>query len=251
MKYLQFEKQDRIGVITLNRPDVLNALNHELLSELHEFLLERIPTENIEGLVVQGAGGKAFAAGADIEEMTHLDRRQCMTFSEHGQKAMNALENCPCITIAAVNGFALGGGFELALACDFIYASRSSVFGFPETTLGLIPGFGGTQRLLRAIGLAKAKQLIFSGRRLSADEVFSLGIIQYVCEADKLMDICFHDLKSYLKNPIFALQQAKKTLNEGYQLPFDQGLELECSLFAKCGMSEEANKRIQAFIHRN
>lgn len=250
MKYLQFEKRETIGILTLNRPEVLNALSQAMLSELNEFIVERLPEEKVEAFIVRGAGGKAFAAGADIGEITDLDRRRCMSLSENGQKAMNALENCPCITIAAVNGFALGGGFELALACDFIYATKNSLFGFPETTLGLIPGFGGTQRLLRAVGISKAKQLIYSGRRFSADEAYLLGIVQNVCEEERLIDICTQDLKNYLKNSPFALQQAKKTLNEGYQLPFDQGLELECSLFSKCGMNDEANKRLHAFMKR-
>lgn len=245
-KYHIFEKKGDLGYLTLNRPDVLNVFNRGMLEELQELFTDTLKDEPIKALIINGAG-RAFCAGADIEEMWELDRVKSMEFSEQGQKIMNALENLPFLTIAAVHGYALGGGLELALACDFIYSARTATFGLPEATLGLIPGFGGTQRLPRLVGITKAKELIMSGRKLPADEAFALGIVYHLCEPDKLLEDCAIDAQRYCNNPYFAIMQAKKAINEGYQLPFDQALELECSLFSKCIQNKESHQRIAAF----
>ncbi len=193
-----YEKRGSVGIFKINRPEVLNALNKKLLEEFLLFL-DLIPrTQQIKALILTGEGEKAFIAGADIKEMQGMDFLQMKQFCELGQKVTLALENAPFLTVAAVNGYALGGGLEMALACDFIYASKTAKVGLPEVSLGIIPGFGGTQRLARAIGTRLAKEMIMSGKVISAEEAQKLGIINHLSEPQDLLKDCFQIIESIL-----------------------------------------------------
>ncbi|KKL68762.1 hypothetical protein LCGC14_2121730 [marine sediment metagenome] len=182
MELISFEKRGQTGILKVNRPEALNALNRAVLEELQRFLSSGVSSENIRALIFTGEG-KAFIAGADIKEMQALDGAGIGEFCELGQGVTNSLASLEMVTIAAVNGFALGGGLEMALACDFIYASTGAKLGQPEVTLGIIPGFGGTQRLSRAVGVRLAKELITTGRFLGAEEALRIGLVNKVVEA--------------------------------------------------------------------
>ncbi len=251
MQLYIFEKREGIGLLTLNRPADLNVINSTMLYQLQEFFSEQIIEEKLQGLIITGAGEKAFCAGADLQEISSLDRQTALQLSELGHAVMNKIENLPIITVAAVNGFALGGGFELALTCDFILAARTALFGLPETTLGLIPGWGGTQRLRRIVPLYQAKEMIYSGRKITAEEAHTLGIALSLYEKEKLLENSRQFIEQMAAaKPQFALQQAKRAINEGLQLPFDQGLELECALFAKCASRADAKELIEKFTSK-
>ncbi len=251
MQLYVFEKKEGIGLLTLNRPADLNVINSSMLYQLQEFLSEQIVEEKLQGLIITGAGEKAFCAGADLKEISGLDRQTALQLSELGHTVMNQIENLPIITVAAVNGFALGGGFELALACDFILAARTALFGSPETHLGLIPGWGGTQRLRRIVPLYQAKELIYSGRKITAEEAHRLGIAFSLYEKEKILENSQQFIEQMVAaKPLFALQQAKRAINEGLQLPFDQGLELESALFAKCASNADSKELIENFASK-
>ncbi|MBW8003539.1 MAG: 3-hydroxybutyryl-CoA dehydrogenase, partial [Planctomycetes bacterium] len=187
MKCLSFEKRERLGLLKINRPQALNALNRALLEELDRFLSTQITSENIRVLILTGEG-KAFIAGADIKEMQSFNESQIREFCNLGHRVARRLETLEQVTIAAVNGYALGGGLEMALACDFIYAASNARLGQPEVSLGVIPGFGGTQRLSRAVGTRKAKEMISTGQLLDAEESLRFGLVNKVVEPDRLLD---------------------------------------------------------------
>lgn len=212
---LSFSVTDEVGTLLINRPDKLNALNIQVLRELKGALTE-LRSAPIRGLIVAGAGEKAFIAGADIAEMKPLEEGEALAFSELGQLVTLAFEALPYPSIACVNGFSLGGGFEMALACDFIFASKSAVFGLPEVKLGLVPGFGGTQRLMKIVGERRAKELLFSGRNVSCEEAKNLGIALEVFE-DKstLLEGAAAWFKNTLKNSSSAIHRAKLVLGQG------------------------------------
>ena len=190
-KYLLFEKHAAdIGILRINRPDVHNALNLALLEEILNFLKIKALEENCKAVILTGAGEKSFIAGADIKEMNGFSSLQMLRFCELGQEVTFALETAPFLTIAAINGYALGGGLEMALACDFIYASNNAKMGSPEVKLGIIPGFGGTQRLSRAIGSRKAKELIMSGRTILPEEALEMAIVNKICPEETLLREC-------------------------------------------------------------
>lgn len=213
---LSFNISDEIGTLIINRPDKLNALNIQVLRELKGALTE-LKTAPIRGLILTGEGEKAFIAGADITEMKPMETGEASAFSELGQLVTLAFEALPYPTIACVNGFALGGGFEMALACDFIFASKSAVFGLPEVKLGLIPGFGGTQRLMKIVGERRAKEIIFSGRNINTDEAKNLGIaLEVFADKAQLLAEAGHWFKVTLKNSSCAIYQAKSVLGKGF-----------------------------------
>ncbi len=202
MDYLSFEQQGDIGVLRINRPQAHNALNSKLLQELSQWLKQ---DHSVKVLILTGQGEKAFIAGADIKEMASLDAAASQKFCALGQQVTLLLERASFVTIAAVNGFALGGGLEIALACDFIYAATSAKMGLPEVSLGLIPGFGGTQRLARAIGTRRAKELIMSGRKITADEALQMGLVNKVCHDHALIADCRHTAEGILKNSFASI----------------------------------------------
>lgn len=250
MQYVKWEMTGGIGTITVNRPEALNALNRAVLIELQGVLTTLAVKENARAVILTGAGGKAFIAGADIKEMQEMSRYQMEQFCYLGQQVANHLENAPFVTIAAVNGFALGGGLELALGCDFIYASKNAQLGLPEVTLGLIPGFGGTQRLSRAIGTRRAKELIFSGRKISAEEAATIGLVNRVCEPETLLNECHKTASEIIRNGSAAIREAKKTINQWLSIGLEVGLEEERKACASCLDTEEARENLNAFIRK-
>jgi enoyl-CoA hydratase len=247
---LTLQTQDNIAVLTINRPKSLNALNSTLLQELCQAALEIATNEDIRVLVLTGAGEKAFVAGADITELAKLNALEAKYFATSGHKTMTAFQKLPIPVIAAVNGFALGGGLELALACDFIYASEKAKFGLPEITLGLIPGFGGTQRLARIIGKNRAKELIFTGRMLSAKDALALGIVNRVIAPDQLMAETIQTAADIASKGRVSLNAAKHAVNVGTEVDLASGCEIEIDAFALCFASGDAAEGTRAFLEK-
>ncbi|XXF81449.1 enoyl-CoA hydratase-related protein [Myxococcaceae bacterium GXIMD 01537] len=245
---LEQEKGDAIAVLTIDRPKALNALNSKTLQEL-EHALQSLGADT-RVLIVTGGGEKAFVAGADIAEMASISAAQAREFAALGHRVFQMLEQLPIPTIAAVNGFALGGGCELALACDFIYASEKAKLGLPEVTLGVIPGFGGTQRLARLVGKARAKELIFTADRLDAAKAKEIGLVLEVLPADKLMEHCREVARKMLKNGPLAISQAKRVIEFGSDQDLRAANELERQGFAVLFGSEDQREGMKAFLEK-
>lgn len=245
-----FRIEDGVATITFNRPKALNALNADLLRELSAALDEINRNEEIRVLILTGAGDKAFVAGADISELSTFTPLQGKIFSYAGHGVMNQLQALSIPVIAAVNGFALGGGSEIALACDFIYASEKAKFGLPEENLGLIPGFGGTQRLPRQIGKNMAKELIFTARLLSAEEALNLGLVNKVCAHDTLMEEVKKVAASVAAKGKVAIRAAKQAINHGMEVDLATGCKMEIDAFALCMASEDSREGTAAFLEK-
>ena len=245
-----YEIGDGMAIITFNRPKALNALNNDLLTEFDEALDAVMADEEIRVLILTGAGEKAFVAGADITELATFGPLQAKRFAKKGQSVIGKLQSLPIPVIAAVNGFALGGGSEMALACDFIYAAETAHFGLPEITLGIIPGFGGTQRLPRLIGTNMAKELIFTGRMVPAPEAKEIGLANKVCAPDVLMDEVKKTATAIAGKGRVSLRAAKQAVNTGLDADLDTGLAVECDAFALCMASEDAKEGTTAFLEK-
>ncbi len=249
MEYFLLEKRGCVGILTVNRPKALNALNTPLLEELHQFLTGDIHAEQIRALVLTGAG-KAFMAGADIKEMISMDAAAHEAFCELGHAVTRALETLEMVTIAAVNGFAFGGGTELALACDFIYAATGAKLALPEVKLGLIPGFGGTQRLARAVGARRAKELIMTGQAVDADEAMRIGLVNKVVEPGALLDEAVATAELALANSFDAVLRAKRAVDDGMDMSLPDGLALERKLFIEGFATADRLAGLTAFVER-
>lgn len=242
-----FEKEDHLGIISINRPKVLNALNSSTIRELIKIFDLIRKDSDLWGVVLTGVGDKAFVAGADIGEFDLLSPAKARDLSGMGQRLTRDMEQLGIPIIAAVNGYCLGGGFELALACDFILASDNAVFGLPEVSLGLIPGWGGTQRLARWIGPNRARQLVYSAAKLKANEAKDWGIVNEVFPQADLITQTKELLVKMNQNSPFAVAQAKRSLNEGLQTDLDRGLILEQNYFGFCFTSKDLKEGIAAF----
>jgi enoyl-CoA hydratase len=242
--------EEGIATITFNRPKALNALNGVLLDELSQALDTVAADERIRVLVLTGAGEKAFVAGADISELAKFDALQGKYFAQKGQSVIHKINALPIPAIAAVNGYALGGGSEVALACDFIYASENASFGLPEINLGLIPGFGGTQRLSRLIGSNRAKELIYTGKIIPAKKALELGIVNRVLASDELMQAVMETARLIATKGKVALRAAKQAVNVGLNTDLATGLSIEQDAFALCMASEDAKEGTQAFLEK-
>lgn len=245
-----FAAENGIAVITFNRPKALNALNGALLEEFSRALDEIEANEDIRVLVLTGAGEKSFVAGADITELATFGPLQAKVFAKKGQAIISRLQELSIPVIAAVNGFALGGGSEMALACDFIYASENANFGLPEITLGIIPGFGGTQRLPRLVGANKAKEMIFTGKMIPAAEAAAIGMVNKVCPAANLMEEVMKTAKAISAKGRVSLRAAKQAVNSGLGADLATGLNIECDAFALCMASEDAKEGTTAFLEK-
>ncbi len=239
-----------VALITFNRPKVLNALNSELLTEFSQALDEISEDENVRVLVLTGSGSKAFVAGADIKEINGLDPLSAKVFAKKGQDIIGRLSGLPIPAVAGVNGFALGGGTEIALGCDFIYASEKAVFGLPEITLGIIPGFGGTQRLSRLTGANIAREMIFTGKTIDAAEAKELGIVNRVCPEISLMDDVMKTAGKIAKMGRVSLRAAKQAINRGMNTDIETGCVIENDAFALCIASEDFKEGTDAFIEK-
>ena len=241
------ETLEGICTLTINRPEALNALNRSVLAEI-DAALDSVP-EGAGALIVTGTG-KVFVAGADIAEMVGMTRAQAEEFSRLGQGVFSKLANMEMPVIVAVNGYALGGGCELALACDIRIASEKAKFGQPEVGLGIIPGFGGTQRLARAVGEAKAKELIFTGAIVDANEALRIGLVNRVAPPEKLMEEARALAKTIMEKGPTAVRQAKKAISEGAGLPLEEGMELEARLFGECFETQDQKEGMRAFVEK-
>ncbi len=249
LKDLIFEKAP-VSTLTVNRPDALNALNRSVLEQIAQVLREVRHDSSVRVLIVTGAGEKAFVAGADIAAMSKMSAVDGLEFSRLGHRVMQTFEDLPIPVIAAVNGFALGGGMELALACDLIVASEKARFGQPEINLGLIPGFGGTQRLPHRIGHAKARELIMTGDMLDAKSALQLGLVSQVVVPDQLMETTRKLADKIASKSAFALRQAKAALRASFTMEEDAGLRFEQESFGLVFSSADRVEGTTAFVEK-
>ena len=250
LQNLLFDVQDGIAVLTFNRPKALNALNDALIKELSQVLDQVAADEDIRVLVLTGAGEKAFVAGADITEIAGFTALKAKAFAESGQRIINKIEQLPIPVIAAVNGFALGGGNEIALVCDFIYAAENAKLGLPEINLGVIPGFGGTQRLPRLVGKNIAKEMVFTGKMISAAEAQAIGLVNKVCPPQELMDEVKKTAQNMASKGKVAMRALKQAINGGMNLDLASGCALEIDAFALCFTSEDSKEGPAAFLEK-
>lgn len=241
--------RDGIRLLTINKPQSLNALDSEVLRELGSVVAETAADESIRVLIITGEG-RAFVAGADISEMVNKDPMQGLAFGKFGAEVFRAIEQLPIPVIAAVNGFALGGGCELAMACDLRIASTKAKFGQPEVGLGIIPGFSGTQRLPRLVGPAKAKELVYTGEVIRADEALRIGLVNKVVEPKALMDEALALAEKIAAQAPVAVQLAKKAIDTGLQADIDTGIAIENDLFALCFSTRDQKVRMEAFLNK-
>ncbi|MEK6627712.1 MAG: enoyl-CoA hydratase-related protein [Bdellovibrionota bacterium] len=245
-------KENGLWILTLNRPEALNALNTSLMNEMADAIrqLSEMSFDDVKALIITGSGDKAFVAGADIKEMMDLNEDQAMQFAKRGQSIFHELNLLKIPVIAAVNGFALGGGLELALACDFIVASENAKFGLPEVSLGLIPGFGGTVRLTRAVGIRKARELIYTGEMLNAAQAFELGLLSSVVPQSELINTVVKKIEMILSRSPLAVAEAKKSINQAFDLETEVALQNEAEIFGALFNSFDANEGKKAFVEK-
>lgn len=244
------EHEGPISVLTITRPSVLNALNSETLREMKQILWEIWNREGCCVLILTGAGEKAFIAGADISEMAHMTPSKALEFAELGHTVCSMLEQMPRAVIAAVNGYALGGGCEIALACDIVIASKNAVFGQPEVKLGIIPGFGGTARLPRAIGRGPALEWILSGNHYTADEALRLGLVSKVVAPEVLMSEAKRLATDIAARGPLAVRAAKRLVHDGLNVPLQAALRTEAVTFANLFDSEDQKEGMKAFLEK-
>ena len=249
-KTLIYEKKDNIGVLTINRPDKLNTLSNELTEELVQFLNEAEKDADLRALVITGAGEKAFVAGADINELIVRDGIMGRDVSRFRQDLFARIENLPIPVIAAVNGYALGGGLELALACNIRIASQKAQFGAPEVKLGIIPGDGGTQRLPRLVGLGRAMELVLTGDFIDAAEAYRIGLVNRVVPPEKLMEDVMELAKKIASRPPLAIKYAKEAVNRSQEGDTASGYALESYLHALACTTEDKAEGVAAFLEK-
>ncbi len=241
--------EDGICVLTISAPKSLNALNSTILREIDDFV-SNLDTKKTRVLIITGEGEKAFVAGADISEMVHLYEKEGYEFSKLGAIAFRKIEVLPIPVIAAVNGFCLGGGCELAMACDFRYASSNAKFGQPEAGLGITPGFSGTYRLAKLVGQGYAKEMIYTGKTIRADEALRIGLVNAVFAPEELMDRVVETARKIVANAPLAIKYAKECINESYDLCTADAIELENTAFGKCFATEDQKAGMLAFLEK-
>ncbi|MFL6524004.1 MAG: enoyl-CoA hydratase/isomerase family protein [Nitrososphaera sp.] len=281
MKYIQLEPQGDIAVLRINRPEALNAVNLDVITELSKMIDIIAADDGIKVLVITGAGERSFCAGADISYMVNIDPMQAEKYATSAQDVINKIDRLEKPVIAAVNGFALGGGCELAMACDIRIASSNAKIGQPEVTIGIPPGWGGTQRLMRLVGPSKAKELIFTGKMIMADEAYDIGLVNKVISLGpddkippdtpkgdagkekekaneiakmlnkKLMDESIALAKEIAKNSFVALKVSKRLINRGMDSDLETGLRLEIYGWALCFAHEDRQKMMSAFLNKS
>ena len=245
-----YETDGAIVTVTLNRPKVLNALNHQTVVELRRAVDTFATSESARVMILTGAGEKAFVAGADIAEMSGLDPAKAEHFARVGQQLSTAMESTPKAIIAAVNGFALGGGCELAMACDFILASDNARFGQPEVNLGLLPGFGGTQRLPRLVGRGMARQLTYTGEIIKAERARDIGLVNAIYPQGELMAAARKIAETIASKGPLAVGASKRAINRGSDLSMEAGLDYEASLFGSMFTTDDMREGTSAFLEK-
>ena len=249
MEFITYEVEGQIGIITINRPKALNALNSAVLDELDK-TLDAVDQEAIRCLILTGAGEKSFVAGADIGEMSTLTKAEGEAFGKKGNDVFRKLETFPIPVIAAVNGFALGGGCEISMSCDIRICSENAVFGQPEVGLGITPGFGGTQRLARLVGPGMAKQLIYTAKNIKADEALRIGLVNAVYPLDELMAAAEKLAETIAKNAPIAVRACKKAINDGLEVKMDDAIVIEEKLFGSCFKTADQIEGMSAFLEK-
>ena len=249
-KTLIYEKKDNIGLLTINRPDKLNAISNELTAELRSLLDELEKDNDLRVVIITGAGDKAFVAGADIKELVERDSRLGRQVSSERQEIFSRIENLPVPVIAAVNGYALGGGLEIALACNIRICSEKAQFGAPEVKLGIIPGDGGTQRLPRLVGLGRAMEMILTGDFIDAQEAYRIGLVNEVVPAEDLMGSAMELAKKIASRPPLAVRYAKEAVNRSQEGDTASGFALESYLHALTCTTEDKREGVAAFLEK-
>lgn len=247
---LLFENEGGIGIITVNRPKALNALNKATMQELSSLLDTIAQDVTVKVVIITGSGEKAFVAGADITEMQPMSAIEGRNWGKLGQSVFNKLENIPQPVIAAVNGFALGGGCELSMACDIRIASEKAKFGQPEVTLGITPGFAGTQRLARLVGKGRAKELLFTGEVINAAEAYRLGLVNKVAAPEELINVAKAMAQKIMANAPVAVQLCKAAVNEGLDIDLESGTAYEAEVFGLCFATSDQKEGMTAFVER-
>lgn len=250
LKNLILEKEEHLAIVTINRPKALNALNSDTLKDLDAVLEDLEQDSNIYSVILTGAGEKAFVAGADISEMKDLSEEEGRNFGFLGNKVFRRLEKLDKPVIAAISGFALGGGCELAMACDIRIASEKAKFAQPEAGLGITPGFGGTQRLPRLVGEGKAKELIYTCAMVKADEALRIGLVNKVVPLESLMEEAKAMANTIMANAPIAVKLCKDAINRGMQVDIDTAIEIEAEDFGKCFATEDQKEGMTAFIDK-
>ena len=249
MEYIVYEQKGSYAVITISREKALNSLNSQVLDELNE-TLDAVNLEEVRCLILTGAGAKSFVAGADIGEMSTLTKAEGEAFGKKGNDVFRKLETFPIPVIAAVNGFALGGGCEISMSCDIRICSDNAVFGQPEVGLGITPGFGGTQRLARLVGPGMAKQMIYTARNIKADEALRIGLVNAVYTQDELMAAAEKMAAGIAKNAPIAVRNCKKAINDGLDADMDEAIVIEEKLFGDCFESYDQKEGMAAFLEK-
>jgi len=249
-EFLKYEEEDTIGILTINRPKALNALNSQVLDQLDK-TLDSIDTNKIRALIITGAGQKSFVAGADILEMSTLTKAQGEAFSKKGNDVFRKIETFPIPVIAAINGFALGGGCEIAMSCDIRICSDNAIFGQPEVGLGITPGFGGTQRLARLVGMGMAKQMIFTAKNIDAVEALRIGLVNAVYPPSDLLKEAKKMAGAIARNGPNSIKNSKKAINEGMQVNIDEAIKIEEKYFGDCFENKEQIEGMKNFLNKS
>ena len=249
MEFIKYETEDRIALLTIDRPKALNALNSSVLEELDQ-AIDAVDLQEVRALIITGSGEKSFVAGADIAEMNNLTKEEGFAFAKKGNDIFRKIESLPIPVIAAVNGFALGGGCELSMACDIRLCSENAVFGQPEAGLGITPGFGGTQRLARIIGIGRAKELIFSTSNIKAEEAYRVGLVNHIYPVEELLPQAKKLAAKIAANAPIAVRNCKKAINDGLQTDIESAIVIEENLFGDCFETHDQKEGMGAFLEK-
>ena len=250
MEFITYEVEGQVGIITINRPKALNALNSAVLDEV-DATIDGVDLDAVRFLILTGAGEKSFVAGADIAEMSTLTKEEGEAFGKKGNDIFRKIETLPIPVIAAVNGFALGGGCEISMSCDIRICSDNAVFGQPEVGLGITPGFGGTQRLARQVGAGMAKHMIYTARNIKAADAYRIGLVNAVYPQAELMENVLKLANKIAKNAPIAVRNCKKAINEGLDADMDQAVVIEEKLFGDCFETEDQKYGMAFFLDKN
>lgn len=249
MSFVRYEQKEQYAIATIDREKALNALNSQVLEDL-DAMLDQIDFEQVRALIITGAGAKSFVAGADIGEMSSLSKEQGEAFGKRGNQVFRRIETLPIPVIAAVNGFALGGGCELSMCCDIRLAAENAKFAQPEVGLGITPGFGGTQRLVRLIGVGKAKEMLYTCAQIDAQEAYRIGLVNAVYPQEELMEAAEKLARRIARNAPIAVRATKKAANDGLQTDMDSAVAIESALFGSCFETEDQKNAMSAFLEK-
>jgi len=249
MQYIKYEKRDQVGIITIDRQEALNALNNEMIDELGK-VIDTISPEEVRCVIITGAGNKAFVAGADIGSMQYMSKEEAAEWSRCGNAVFRKLERLCVPVIAAINGYAFGGGCELALACDIRIASENAILAQPEVSLGITAGFGGTQRLPKLIGYGQAKELLYTGSRIDAAEAYRIGLVNKIFPLESLLEETFKIAKKIADNAPISVRATKKAIDACMDSSVDEGLETEAVLFGDCFETADQKNAMSAFMEK-